>query len=194
MILFTITKFVKEKRRRYYRNLSQRRTRASDPVLEATSSTSDAFDRLTLFASVNSHNSFNEYASVNTAECPPPAANFLTSPTHLHFTNKSSRYPLFIIDNLAIKKINIYLRYDSYNIPINWRRIPRVSGFLISSLTVAIITPSVNSPFLGANKCVGVTTADEPHSIRDHQNGYVPEHGFGPVRRARKVSGLWAQA
>lgn len=96
--------------------------------------------------------------------------------------------------NLAIKKRNIYLRYDSYNIPINWRRIPRVSGFLISSLTVAIITPSVNSPFLGANKCVGVTTADEPHSIRDHQNGYVPEHGFGPVRRARKVSGLWAQA
>jgi hypothetical protein len=36
---------------------------------------------------LNSHSSFNEHASVRTAEWPPPAASLLTSPTHLHHTN-----------------------------------------------------------------------------------------------------------
>nr|GMD58732.1 cellulosomal scaffoldin anchoring protein C [Ipomoea batatas] len=59
------------------------RANASDPVLDATSSISEALAGVTLSASRNSHNSFKEHASVNTAEWPPPAASFLTSPTHL---------------------------------------------------------------------------------------------------------------
>nr|GMD55346.1 hypothetical protein Iba_chr11dCG7060 [Ipomoea batatas] len=58
------------------------RANASDPVLDATSSISEALAGVTLSASRNSHNSFKEHASVNTAEWPPPAASFLTSPTH----------------------------------------------------------------------------------------------------------------
>lgn len=66
-----------------YLSFPQRRAKASDPVLDAISSTLAASDRVILSASTNSHNSFNEQASVNTAEWPPPAASFRTSPTHL---------------------------------------------------------------------------------------------------------------
>lgn len=63
----------------------QRRAKASDPVLDATSSISEAFCELTVSASLNSQSSFKEQASVRTAECPPPAASFRTSPTHLNY-------------------------------------------------------------------------------------------------------------
>lgn len=71
----------------YYLNLPQSRTRASDPVLDATSSISEAFARVIVSASLNSHSSFKEHASVRTAEWPPPAASFRTSPTHLQEEN-----------------------------------------------------------------------------------------------------------
>lgn len=51
-----------------YLSLSQRRAKASDPVLDATSSILEAFDKVTHSASRNSHNSLSEQASVNTAE------------------------------------------------------------------------------------------------------------------------------
>ena len=51
-----------------YLSLSQKRAKASDPVRDATSSISAAFDKVTLSASLNSQSSFKENASVNTAE------------------------------------------------------------------------------------------------------------------------------
>lgn len=71
------------KRIKHYLRLLQRRTKASELILKATSSIRVAFSRVTLSASLNSHKSFKEHASVSTAEWPPPAASFLTSPTHL---------------------------------------------------------------------------------------------------------------
>jgi hypothetical protein len=116
---------------------------------------------------LNSHSSFKEDASVNTAEWPPPAASLLTSPTHLDHRKEhnTSHNMLMNFRNQSSYLLHTQKReLEIGEIPINWRGVPSISRFLISRLTITVIAPSIYTAIFHRYKCVGMTTSNKPYT------------------------------